>query len=255
MLTDAQIDELSRLLKIDRFSVFREYLQLVFLSELYQLAESVEVFFKGGTAIHLVLHSPRFSEDLDFSTPLAKKEIVPVVSKTVEKIRIQIPQMKVEKLYETEKSVRFKLKYQTDLFKYPLSVKIDFQAKEKPALIEKTPLITQFPMQFFPIVSRLGNEEILAEKTAALLTRFKGRDFFDLWFLLTKNIKINERLIKKKLGGKGKKFSWAGLSAKIKKMPEKTIEKDLNRFLPAYQRKIVPLLKPELLKIVEEKMR
>lgn len=136
----------------------------------------MEVFFKGGTAIHLILHSPRFSEDLDFSTPLAKKEIIQIVGKT-------------------------------------------------------------------------------AEKTAALLTRFKGRDFFDLWFLLTKNIKINERLIKKKLGGKGKKFSWVGLSAKIKKMPEKTIEKDLSQFLPAYQRKIVPLLKTELLKIVEEKMR
>ncbi|MCG2691737.1 nucleotidyl transferase AbiEii/AbiGii toxin family protein, partial [Microgenomates group bacterium] len=206
MLTEDQIDELSQVFKIDRFSVFREYLQLVFLNELYLLKESVEIFFKGGTAIHLILNSPRFSEDLDFSTLLRKKVIAQTISRAVRKIQTQIPEATLEQLYETGKSIRFKLKYQTALFKYPFRIKIDFQTREKPVFIEKTPLATQFPVPFFPIISRLSDQEILAEKIAALLTRLKGRDFFDLWFLLIKKIKIDERLIKKKLAENNKKF-------------------------------------------------
>ena len=172
MLTEDQIDELSQVFKIDRFSVFREYLQLVFLNELYLLKESVEIFFKGGTAIHLILNSPRFSEDLDFSTPLRKKVIAQTISRAVRKIQTQIPEATLEQLYETGKSIRFKLKYQTALFKYPFRIKIDFQTREKPVFIEKT--------------------------------------------------------------------------------PEKTITKDLSQFLPVSQRKIIPFLKTELLKIVKE---
>ncbi len=255
MLTENQINELSRLFKIDHFSVFREYLQLIFLNELYQLKESVNIFFKGGTCIHLILNSPRFSEDLDFSTPFKKKEAAQIVREAVKNIQVQIPEAGIEKLYETGKSIRFKLKYKADPFKYPFRIKIDFQTEESPIFMEKTPLATLFPIQFFPIVSRLADEEIFAEKIAALLTRSKGRDFFDLWFLLTKNVKINKRLINKKLNKDHGNNLSGKLLEKINKTPEKVIEKDLNQFLPTAQRKIVPFLKTELLKMIGEKFR
>jgi predicted nucleotidyltransferase component of viral defense system len=48
-------------------NIIREYIQHLFLTELYQLSGSEKLLFKGGTALRIVYHSPRFSEDLDFS--------------------------------------------------------------------------------------------------------------------------------------------------------------------------------------------
>src|SRR3989338_9448761 len=48
-------------------NIVREYVQHLFLTELYQLPESEKLLFKGGTALRIVYNSPRFSEDLDFS--------------------------------------------------------------------------------------------------------------------------------------------------------------------------------------------
>src|ERR1035441_10085199 len=48
-------------------NIVREYAQHLFLAELYQLAGSEKLLFKGGTALRIIYNSPRFSEDLDFS--------------------------------------------------------------------------------------------------------------------------------------------------------------------------------------------
>src|SRR3989338_7127382 len=48
-------------------NVVREYCQHLFLSFLYQQARSEKLLFKGGTALRVVFHSPRFSQDLDFT--------------------------------------------------------------------------------------------------------------------------------------------------------------------------------------------
>ena len=68
MITTDQIKDLSIIFQMDEYSIFREYLQLVFLSYLYQEKEASKIIFKGGTALRLLFGSPRFSEDLDFST-------------------------------------------------------------------------------------------------------------------------------------------------------------------------------------------
>jgi predicted nucleotidyltransferase component of viral defense system len=67
MITPEQVAALAKKSKINETVIFREYLQLVFLQKLYQKTPSQKIFFKGGTAIHLIYHAPRFSEDLDFS--------------------------------------------------------------------------------------------------------------------------------------------------------------------------------------------
>ena len=48
-------------------NVVREYCQHVFLSSLYKQSGSERLLFKGGTALRIVFHSPRYSEDLDFT--------------------------------------------------------------------------------------------------------------------------------------------------------------------------------------------
>src|SRR3989344_8269104 len=48
-------------------NVVREYCQHLFLSYLYKQPGSERILFKGGTALRIIFHSPRYSEDLDFT--------------------------------------------------------------------------------------------------------------------------------------------------------------------------------------------
>ena len=74
MLNYNFIIEKSQKERIDRVTVEREYWQLLFLQKLYQLKGSQNIYFKGGTAIRFFYQSFRFSEDLDFTSTISKKE-------------------------------------------------------------------------------------------------------------------------------------------------------------------------------------
>jgi predicted nucleotidyltransferase component of viral defense system len=67
MITKEQLKEISKKKKINEYTILREYIQLWFLSELYKEKFSENIFFKGGTVIHIIFGMDRFSEDLDFS--------------------------------------------------------------------------------------------------------------------------------------------------------------------------------------------
>ena len=64
MITKEQIKELSKSKRINQDTILREYLQILFLKILYGEKLSQKIYFKGGTAIHLLLGSSRFSMDL-----------------------------------------------------------------------------------------------------------------------------------------------------------------------------------------------
>lgn len=48
--------------------MWREYFQHLFLSYFYRQEQTDKMYFKGGTALRFLYKSPRFSEDLDFSS-------------------------------------------------------------------------------------------------------------------------------------------------------------------------------------------
>ena len=250
MITQNQIKELAEYYQIDEFTVFREYLQLLFLNYLYRHKKSTKIYFKGGTAIHLLLISPRFSEDLDFSTSHDKKQIKEIVREINQELGKELLGIKTSILYQGKKSIRLRLQYLSSYFKYPFVLRLDFAEKEKPERVITSPLVTKFPL-VFPVISHLSAKEILAEKIRALLTRGKGRDIFDLWFLLEKGVKINKGLVEKKLKEINKQFSQEKLVKKIKSFPLKKLESDLNQFLPQQQRKMVKTLKERLGKTIK----
>lgn len=76
MITKEQIATLAKKFKINETTIFREYLQVLFLSRLYSLSKSRKILFKGGTCLHLIYQAPRFSEDLDFTVELSKKDFL-----------------------------------------------------------------------------------------------------------------------------------------------------------------------------------
>lgn len=239
MMTKEQISELAKYFQIDNFTIVREYLQLLFLNCLYQDNEATKVFFKGGTALRLLFLSPRFSEDLDFSTTLSKEEITQIIKRTEKLMQRDLPEIKILFLYSGKEGLRFRIKYESADFKFPQIVRLDFNIAKKIGKSVVLPIATRFPIIIFSLVNCLSIENIFAEKLMALENRDKGRDFYDVWFLLQKKVFWDKKLITKKL------------LAKIKAYPQKKLERDLSPFLPQSQRKIIPILKEELVQKIE----
>jgi predicted nucleotidyltransferase component of viral defense system len=242
MITKEQIDALAKDYQIDTFTIIREHFQLLFLSYLYQDAKANKIYFKGGTAIRLLLGSSRFSEDLDFSTTYNKEQIKQILEKLEQAIQKEMPKMQILLLYSGKNGIRYRIKYQPVGFKFPLTIRLDFtQIKNTPEIVV-SPLITKFPIPMFPLISHFSNKEILAEKIEALLDRNKGRDSFDVWFLLEKGIPLK------------KDVNISDLLKKIESYPQAKLDMDLTQFLPRSQREIAKNLKNLLIQKLKSKL-
>ena len=130
MISNVQLERFSQYFKIDKFTIFREYLQILFLNYLYQEKLSEKIYFKGGTCLHLFYNSPRFSEDLDFSTTLSEKKIKTLLKKIMRNFQMEVPEINLVFVYRGKKSLRFKLKHQDKFLKYPLTIRLDFSLEK-----------------------------------------------------------------------------------------------------------------------------
>ncbi len=245
-MTQEQIDILSKYYRIDRFSIQREYLQLVFLSHLYQHKKSGELYFKGGTALRLLYKSSRFSEDLDFTSNHNKTITEKIITEVEKSIQSELPELTISILYSGKDGVRYRIKYQTSDFKFPLVIRLDISAGKQFAALETSPILSQFPIVNFPIVVHLSQKEIFAEKIRALMTRSKGRDLYDAWYLFEKGVVLDQKLVKKKMDEVKKVYDKEMLLKKVSNFSDKQLHQDLAQFLPLNQKKIIPMIKYKL---------
>lgn len=236
MITKEQTRSLATFFQIDEFTIMREYLQILFLGYLYREREADKVYFKGGTALRLLFSSPRFSEDLDFSTTLTKKKVASLLKEIEKSLEKELTNIKISLLYSGKNGARYRLKYQPEGSKYPLNLRLDFIKVSGKQKAETTPLLTKFPIASFPLVIHLSKEAIFLEKTTAFLTRGKGRDVFDLWFLLKKYESLKSQIVKE---GKKRK----AIIKKLSLYPERNLKNDLVKFLPRSQREVIGKLK------------
>lgn len=246
MIDKSIISVLAKDLQIDQYSVYREYLQIAFLNTLYSELASKEIFFKGGTALRFIYSSKRFSEDLDFNSSMNKNEVKNLLSKARDSLSYEIPNIRLKDL-DSLAGYSAKLYMNIDLTNQPLTVKLDFSFREKVESFTERLIQTKFPVQSYSLVGCLSKEEILAEKIRTLYTRFKGRDIYDLWYLLHTGTSLNEDLINKKLRRINKKYDREVLIEKIKKFSDGKLKRDLNKFLPLPERPIIRKLKDLIL--------
>ncbi len=132
MISKEQIKELSQRFSIDEFTIIREYIQIVFLGVLYSKKESQDIYFKGGTAIHLFLKSSRFSEDLDFTAKLTIADLRKLLDDLLKKVNLVIPGVTLKKIDAGKKSLSGILSYQSKEMKFPLIIHLKFSIREKP---------------------------------------------------------------------------------------------------------------------------
>jgi len=244
MLKEPTIKRLAKQLKIDTFTVQREYLQLLFLKYFYTEKETAKVFFKGGTAIRLLFGSFRFSEDLDFTSLLKEKELKELALRSLDRIsREESAKLMFKQEISIAGTFRARIFQEVEGLKNPLTVRLDFSIREKPFSTDVNLIETVFPIGPYPQVSHLKAEEVLAEKIRAVLMRVRGRDIFDLWFLLTKQVPINWQLVNKKMSLYKKKTSPEQLIKKIKTLSQEAIKSDLAKFLPESHRNLTEKIK------------
>lgn len=243
MISRDQINEFSKRLAIDEYTIIREYIQVVFLSVMYTFPESSKIYFKGGTAIRLLLKSGRFSEDLDFTSELTAAKLDEIVQETVKKMSLVIPDMALKRTDENKYSYTGILSYKTEAMRQPLNIHLDFSLREKPETSKETVLESDFPVAPLPVVRHMDWQEVLAEKVRAFLYRLKGRDVYDLWFMLQKGIELDWEMINRKTAIYDIKTSLPDLMNRIGMFEDKQLKNDLAKFLPAHDRNFVEHLK------------
>lgn len=215
-------------------NIVREYFQHLFLSELYKLPRSEQLLFKGGTALRIVYGSPRFSEDLDFSLfrvlPHEQKKFVENLFGTV-LAAIERVGIKVEiggKSDRTSGGYFGEARFQ--LYDYQLlTVTINVSSRNGRDVKGEVETIAN---DFIPTYNllHLPKDELVYEKIfLALPERKKERDFYDLYFMLRRDMLSPEQ--KRKLAGVANDIiQWA---------IEKDFRRELGVFLPLGQQQII----------------
>ena len=239
-----------------------EIAQLILLHQIYSLSESRELIFQGGTALRWCYGGNRFSEDLDFVTPLGAHAVRAKLNRALKAVeREMVPHFGPGALTLSDKSTRpdtlkIVADYRPAASREKISVKLEFEGIRK----ESRPDTQNHILSALPAVSYLiasGDfrvprphavlvvetlPEILSDKIRALLERryLKGRDIFDLWYLRTV---LNAAADKEMIERKFRMYAWPFQAARnldffvdpssaVQEELKTAIREDLTRFLP-----------------------
>ncbi|MEA5128157.1 MAG: nucleotidyl transferase AbiEii/AbiGii toxin family protein [Proteiniphilum sp.] len=171
--------------------ILKEYLQLMILDYLSSTPYIRKIAFIGGTSLRLVKGIDRFSEDLDFDCKeLSKDEFIEMTNGIIQflersGLRVEVRDRDNPKLTAFRRNIHFP----ELLFDLGLSghreerflIKIESQDQGviySPVIVNIKGCGFFFP---FPVPS---DGVLCSMKIAAMLFRSKGRDFYDLMFLL-----------------------------------------------------------------------
>jgi predicted nucleotidyltransferase component of viral defense system len=185
MITDQAIQALATKLQTTELNLRREYFQHLFLSYFYQQAGTDHIYFKGGTALRILYNSPRFSEDLDFSSTTSDISFIEeAILGTLAAISRENIKVDLAEAALTSGGYLAIVTFQADHESLAIQLEISLRKGEKrgAATMIASDLIPTF------IVIALEKEQLVDEKIQALLSRKKARDFYDLYFILRANL-------------------------------------------------------------------
>jgi predicted nucleotidyltransferase component of viral defense system len=182
---DQQLAEsLSRQLKISVEQVVREEYELLILYKLMESSLGAATVLKGGTALRLAYGSPRFSDDLDFSTLTAISEDAFVVA--VEATARAVSQAILAEALSKQFTLFALYRIREPFLPYSFSIKVEISTRpetwEDPHDLMLRLLTSPVtPISVLAHVATL--ERMWRDKQAALAARRQPRDLYDLWFI------------------------------------------------------------------------
>jgi len=177
--------------------ILREYLQYKLLEILFEHEYAHKLSFLGGTCLRIVHQQQRFSEDLDFDnfdlTENEFQEISTFINHKMSKLGYVV---EIRNIFKG--AFHCYIKFPNLLFQEKLSgyteEKILIQLDTEPHHFSYKPeihILNKFDV-FTPVFT-VPKELLLAQKFYAVMNRKrnKGRDFFDIAFLMGQGVKPN----------------------------------------------------------------
>lgn len=178
--------------RFDRY-MLKEYLQLLILDHLATTPYINKVSFIGGTNLRLIQGIDRFSEDLDFDCKeLSEQEFMAMTDSIVQHLR----QNNLE--VETRDTPNPKLTaFRRNLFFPQMLFNLGLTGHKEERLLMKIEVQDQ-GVEYQPVVANINKmgfffniqvpplDVLCAMKFSAIISRQKGRDFYDTIFLLSK---------------------------------------------------------------------
>ena len=184
--------------------MLREYLQYKILEIVFESKYANKLCFLGGTCLRIVHNNTRFSEDLDFDNfNLVEKDFEAIAEIIRNKLEQQGFKVEVKNVYSG--AFHCYIRFPELLFNERISghkeEKILIQLDTEPQNFIFEPeqiIINKFDV--FTSINTTPIDLLLAQKLYALINRKrkKGRDFFDIVFLL-KTTKPNFDYLEEKL--------------------------------------------------------
>ena len=193
-------------LQIYQRFILREYLQHKILEIIFSGPHAEKLCFIGGTCLRIVHNQQRFSEDLDFDNFELSETEFSEISKHIEKeLSKEGYQVECKEVLRGAFNcyVRFpKILFQEGLSGYE-EEKILIQLDTESQGYTFTP--QRYILNKFDVFTQIfiaPESLLLAQKFYAVLNRKrnKGRDFYDIVYLLGKGIKIDYKFLTQKIG-------------------------------------------------------
>lgn len=186
--------------------ILREYLQHKLLQLIYESEYADRFTFLGGTCLRIVHGNQRFSEDLDFDNTGITEADFDALSRLIE-AGLEREGYQVEMRLVMKGAYHCHIKFPSLLFQQGLSgyeqEKILIQLDTEPQHFAFTPepyLLNRFDV--FTQLQTTPLDLLLAQKFYAILNRVrnKGRDFYDVVFLLGLGVLPNYAYLEMKVG-------------------------------------------------------
>jgi predicted nucleotidyltransferase component of viral defense system len=156
---------------------------------------SETLLFRGGTALNKLFIRPpsRYSEDIDFTQKIAGP-----IGGTIDAVReILKPWLGDPKWKITQRGAKLLYRYQA-INGLQAKLKVEINTTEHfhalPLLTKELSLISSWYTAKAQI-STYEIDELMATKLRALYQRRKGRDLFDLWYVVTHNLVDINRML------------------------------------------------------------
>ena len=235
--------------ELHRFPRFmlREYLQYKILEILYESSYATDLCFIGGTCLRIVHGNRRFSEDLDFDNISLKEDAFKEVADEIQK-GLEREGYKVELKTVMKGAWHCHIKFPGLLFDEGLSghreEKILIQLDTEPQHFEYEP--EQFLLNRFEVFTTIWTTPLpllMAQKLYAIINRDrnKGRDFYDLVFLMGREIEPNYQYLKAKISISDSESLKKAVLGRCHQLDMDTMAKDVEPFLfdPSDAKKVI----------------
>ena len=218
-------------------SLLKEFLQYRILRLIYRSPHGRSLVFLGGTCLRLVHDNPRFSEDLDFDNRGLNTDQFKELGEDV-RAGLVAEGYAVEIDIRSKTAYRCKVRFPGLLFQQGMSghaeqrVLIQFDTEpQRYAYEPELHRLTKFGLAL--LVPCCSQQLLLAQKCLTILQRprNKGRDFYDLVFLLSRGISPDMGYLEQRAGITDLKSLTKRLSAHCAKLDMNAQADDVRQFV------------------------